>query len=102
MSAELGVAKTSLGKAGRSPPDQGVENNEIVHFLRTAAKVAITDGSDIETAIDGMTSVLNAFGYQSADAARVTDMLFSNVDRGKSSFHALSSFIAQAAPTAAA
>ena len=102
MSAELGVAKDELGKGWTLAAGSGVENNEIVRFLRTAAKVAITDGSDIETAINGMTSVLNAFGYQSADAARVTDMLFSNVDRGKSSFHALSSYIAQAAPTAAA
>ena len=102
MSAELGVAKDELGKGWTLAAGSGVENNEIVRFLRTAAKVAITDGSDIETAIDGMTSVLNAYNYESADAARVTDMLYSNVDRGKASFHELSSFIAQAAPAAAA
>jgi len=102
MSAELGVSKTELGKGWKLAAGSGVENNEIVNFLRTAAKVAVTDGSDIETAIDGMTSVLNAYNYESADAARVTDMLYSNVDRGKASFHELSSFIAQAAPAAAA
>ncbi len=70
MSAELGVAKDELGKGWTLAAGSGVENNEIVRFLRTAAKVAITDGSDIETAIDGMTSVLNAYNYESADAAR--------------------------------
>ena len=56
MSAELGVAKDELGKGWTLAAGSGVENNEIVRFLRTAAKVAITDGSDIETAIDSMTS----------------------------------------------
>jgi TP901 family phage tail tape measure protein len=102
MSAELGVAKSDLGKGWKLAAGSGVEDNEIIPFLRTAAKVAVTDGSDIETAINGITNVLNAFGYASSDVGRVTDMLFNNVDRGKSSFQALASHISQAAPTASA
>lgn len=102
LSPELGVAKSELGKGWYQALSAGVEQDQLIPFLRTAAKVSIADGSSIETAIDGITTVLNAFGMKSSDVGKITDVMFKEVAKGKTTFAQLASSVAVAAPTAAA
>jgi len=102
LSPELGVAKSELGKGWYQALSAGVAENDLIDFLRTAAKVSVADGSTIEGAIDGITTVLNAYGMQSSEAAAATDMMFKTVAKGKTTFGELAAYISQAAPAAAA
>lgn len=102
LAPELGVAKSELGKGWYQALSAGVDKNNLINFLRTAAKVSVADGSTIETAIDGITTVLNAFKIDASETQRVTDLMFKTVRNGKTTFGDLASYISQAAPTASA
>jgi len=75
---------------------------EAIEVLRVATKAGIAGVTDTETAVDGITSVINAFGLKASDAGRVADAMFKTVERGKVVFRDLSQFMGQAAPTFAA
>lgn len=101
LSAELGVAKDQLAKGLYQALSAGVPKDNAISFISTAAKVAVADGSDIETAVDGITTVLNAWGMEADKADEVTDKLFKTVANGKTTFGQLAGSISQAAPVAA-
>lgn len=100
MSGDLGVAKSQLAKGLYQALSAGVPEQNVLTFLRTAAKTAVADGSDVSTAVDGITTVLNAFHLETGKAQEVTDQLFKTVANGKTTFGELASQIATAAPTA--
>jgi TP901 family phage tail tape measure protein len=102
MSADLGIAKDQLTSGLYQALSAGVPQDNALSFLNTAAKVAIADGSSIETAVDGITTVLNAWGLEASQTEAVTDMLFKTVANGKTTFGQLAGSISQAAPVAAA
>ena len=102
MSIEFGMAKAELADGLYNALSAGVPEDNVISFLRTAAKAAVGDGSDIATAIDGITTVLNAFGMSTTEATRVTDLLAAATADGKTNIREMSSYLAQAAPTASA
>ena len=59
-------------------------------FLKTAQKGAVGGVSDLETAVDGLSSVVNAFGKESIDAGRASDIMFTAVKQGKTTFAEIS------------
>jgi TP901 family phage tail tape measure protein len=101
LSTELGVAKDALASGLYQALSAGVPKDNVVEFLRTAAKVAVADGSTIETAVDGITTVLNSYQVPAAEAEKITDKLFKTVANGKTTFSQLAASISQAAPVAA-
>lgn len=101
LSPEMGVAKAELGRGWYQALSAGVDKDELLPFLRTAAEVSVADGTTIETAIDGITTVLNAFMMRSSEARTVADKMFNTVRDGKTTFGELASYMAHAAPTAA-
>lgn len=101
LSAELGVAKDQLSSGLYQALSAGVPKDNVLDFLRTAAKVSVADGSTIETAVDGITTVLNAWGMEAARTDEVTDKMFKTVANGKTTFGQLAASISQAAPVAA-
>ncbi|WP_300856790.1 phage tail tape measure protein [uncultured Rikenella sp.] len=71
-------------------------------ILEQSAKAAIAGVSDTATAADGITSILNAYQKDAAEAGAVSDMMFTTVRLGKTTFGELAAYIAQVTPTAAA
>jgi TP901 family phage tail tape measure protein len=70
--------------------------------LEVAAKASIGGVTDLETAVDGLTTILNAFGMESSEVGRVADVMFATVRGGKTTMDELSNSMFQAAPVAAA
>jgi|GEM_PF-2853426 len=101
LAGELGVAKSELGKGWYQALSKGVSEDQLIPFLRLAGKVAVADGTNVINIVDGLTTVLNAFGLQSGDAAKVADQMFQTVRKGGTTFAEMASYIAQAAPAAA-
>lgn len=102
LAPALGVAKSELGEGWYQALSAGVSDNDLVSFLRTAGKVAVADGSTVSTAIDGITTVLNAFKMEGNQAGYIANKMFQTVANGKTTFTELASYISQAAPAAAA
>jgi TP901 family phage tail tape measure protein len=75
---------------------------EATDLLTAANKLAIGGVTDVETAVDGLTSALNAFGISFEDAGRVSDSFFVAVKGGKTTVEELASSIGKVAPIAAA
>lgn len=80
----------------------GIEPAKALEFLGTASKLAIAGVTDLETSVDGLTTVVNAFGFDASEAERVSDVLFETMRRGKTTVGELSDFMFQAAPVSAA
>ena len=77
--------------------DAATANN----ILTTANKLAAGGVTDVLTAADGLTSVLNAYGSQVAGATAVSDAMFVAMKGGKTTIAELSSNLGAVAPLAA-
>ncbi len=66
---------------------------EALEFVTKAAQAAQAGLSDVFTAVDAGTSVLNAFGMQAKESDRIFDAMFQTVKDGKTTFEALASGI---------
>jgi len=102
LSAKYGLAKQELAGGLYQALSAGVDQKDALAFLETAAKVAVTDGSDVATSIDGISTVINAFGKKASDATAIADLMFQTVASGKTTFAQLAGSISQAAAPAAA
>ncbi len=74
---------------------------EATSVLTAANKLAVAGVTDIRTAADGLTTILNAYGPAAGSAADVSDALFVAMRAGKTTIGQLASSISTVAPLAA-
>lgn len=77
------------------------EGAEAIGLLTAANKLALGGVTDVNTAADGLTTILNAWSLEADQATSVSDALFVAMRGGKTTIEQLSSSIFQAAPIAA-
>lgn len=77
----------------------GAASVVILNQALTLAKVGMTD---TETAVRGLMAVMNSYGYNTSEAARVSNILFLTVKNGMMRFEGLAAVIGRVAPIAAA
>jgi len=80
----------------------GVAAADSMEFLGVAAKAGIAGLTDTKTSVDGLTTVINAWGMSSEDAGEVADKMFKTVELGKTTFGEIAASISMVAPLAAA
>lgn len=108
MSADiLSVSK----QIGRLPEDvipslynslsAGVPPDNVFAFLETANKLAVGGATDLGTAVDGLTTVVNAFGSDVISVGEASDIIFTAVKGGKTTVEELSNAMFNVAPIAA-
>jgi len=102
LAVEFGLAGKEIATGMYNALSAGIKQSELSTFMKTAAKVAVADGSEIATAVDGITTVLNAFKIEASKSDEVADALFKTVALGKTTFGELSKSLATVAPIAAA
>lgn len=100
MSTDLGVDAVDSTKALYQAISAGVPRDNALAFLETATKAAIGGVTDTETAVDGLTTVLNAFGKDMDEVDHVADVMFETMKGGKTTIGELSEYMFQAAPIA--
>ena len=71
-----------------------------IGLLTEANKLAVGGVTDVATAADGLTTVVNAFGIAAEDAGQVSDALFVGMRAGKTTIEELSRTLGLAAPLA--
>jgi len=100
LSAEFGLAKKTLAEGLYQALSAGVPAENAIDFLRVASKSAVGGVTDVKTSVDGLTSVLNAYGIEASKVSQVSDILFTVVKEGKINFEELSQNIGNIAPFA--
>lgn len=101
-SKELGILQSDIVPAMYNAISAGVPKENIFEFIKVAGKAAIGGVTDLNTAVDGLTSIINAFGLSMNEAEAVADSMFAAVQGGKTTFNELSDSIFNIAPAAAA
>jgi TP901 family phage tail tape measure protein len=101
LSVELGVTTGELIPALYQAISAGVPPDNVFEFLKTANAAAVGGVTDLTTAVDGITSVTNAYGDDIISAAEASDLMFTAVKLGKTNFEELSSSLYNVIPTAA-
>lgn len=74
---------------------------QATEILTAANKLAVGGVTDVKTAADGLTSILNAYGEAAGGAGNVSDALFTAMRGGKTTINELSNSLGQVAPLAA-
>ena len=101
FSKEMGIATDEAVPALYQAISAGVPRENVMSFMEIASKAAIGGVTDLETAVDGITSVVNAYGDGVIDAQRAADIMFTGVKLGKTDFEQLSASLFNVIPTAA-
>lgn len=79
----------------------GVPQDNLFAFLETAQKAARGGVTDLETSVNGISSVVNAYGPAVISATQASDVMFTGVRLGKTTFEELSASLFQVIPSAA-
>lgn len=99
---EMGVAHDEAVPALYSALSAGVPKDNVFNFMEVAAKAAKGGVTDLNTAVDGISSATNAFKAQGLEAGDASDKMFTAVRLGKTTFGELSASLFNVSPVAAA
>ena len=102
LSAEMGITTKESIPALYQAISAGVPADNAIEFLRIASKASIAGVTDLRTAVDGLTSVTNAYGAENLSAQRASDLIFTTVKLGKTTVEELSGALFNVVPIAAA
>lgn len=103
LSKELGISATDLNEALYKTLSATNDTGNALSYLEQGAKLAIGGFTDTSTAIDGATSVLNAYGLKGSDAfKKIADNMVMTQNLGKTTVGELSASLYNVIPTASA
>lgn len=102
-SSEMGVAVGDYADAVYNAISAGVEQGKAVEFTKSALKLAEGGFTDATTAVDVLTTSLNAYGKQSGlTDQKVADLLITTQNLGKTTVNELASSVGKVIPIASA
>lgn len=96
-----GQAYPDLIKGLYDSVSAGIAFSDSMEFLETASRLAMGGVTDVATSVDGLTSIINAYGLEASAATEISDSLFTAVKAGKTTIAELSTNIGQLAPITA-
>lgn len=102
FSKDFGVLPDEVVPALYQALSAGVPQENVFSFLEVANKAAVGGASTLETAVNGISSVVNAYGSDVLSADKASDIMFTTVRLGKTNFQELSDSMFNVGPTAAA
>lgn len=102
FSKEAGVLPEKTVPALYQALSAGVPKDNVFSFLETANKAAVGGVTNLETAVDGLTTVVNSYGADVIDVNKASDLMFTTVKLGKTNFEQLSQSLFNVLPSASA
>lgn len=102
LSTDSGIAAQDIANATYGAISAGVETSKSVEFVSTANALAVGGFSDITTAVDVLTTTLNAYGDKAGTAESISDKLITTQNLGKTTVNELASSMGKVIPTASA
>lgn len=102
LSSDTGKSVGELAEATYQAISASVATESAVDFVGTANKLAVGGFSDTTTAVDILTTAINAYGMSADDAAKISDVLITTQNLGKTSVAQLGASMGMVIPLAAA
>lgn len=102
LSNTTGQAASDLADAQYQAISAGVDAAKSADFVEVATKTAVGGFTSAETAVDGLTTVLNAYGLAAEDAEKIANQFLITQNLGKTTVDELAKSIGQVAPTSKA
>ena len=101
FAGEFGVLPDEVIPSLYNSLSAGVPPDNVFEFLETAQQLAKGGATDLATAVDGLSSVVNAYGPEALNAADASDQLFTAVKLGKTTVDEMSGALYNVVPIAA-
>lgn len=102
LSNDTGDAAAGLSSAVYQAISAGVDTGSAVEFSATATKLAAGGFTQAATAVDVLTTAINAYGLESSDASKISDMLIVTQNLGKTTVDELAASVGKVIPLASA
>ena len=102
ISRETGDSVTDLTEATYQAISASVDTADAVEFTAQAAKLATAGFTEQSTAVDVLSTALNAYGLAASEVESVSDMLVTTQNLGKTSVDELAQSMGRVIPLAAA
>lgn len=100
LSNETGKSATELAEAGYQALSASVPVEKLGGFVRTSANLAKVGFTETATAVDVMTTAINAYGMETEDADKIANNLVKTQNLGKTTVDELASSMGKIIPTA--
>lgn len=101
-SNETGEAASDMAEATYQAISASVNTADAAAFAGTATKLAVGGFTSATTAVDVLTTAINAYGLEASDAAQLSDYLITTQNLGKTSVDQLAQSVGKVIPLASA
>jgi len=101
MSSNVPQSIGTLEKAMYDAISSNIDLGDSMAFIEESTKGAIAGMTDVATAVDLNTTILNAYELKVRDVADINDILFVGVDKGKVTYDEFATTLGNIIPTAA-
>ncbi|MCD8089274.1 MAG: phage tail tape measure protein [Clostridiales bacterium] len=102
LSGEIGESVNDLSEASYQAISAGIDTANAVSFTGTATKLAIGGFTEAATAVDVLTTTINAYGKSAENAEDIANMLITTQNLGKTTVDQLAQSVGRVIPVAAA
>lgn len=100
LSSETGVGVSDLAESVYSAISASVDTADAVSFVAQANALAVGGFTQTTTAVDILTTALNAYGLEADQTSNIADMLIQTQNLGKTTVDELASSMGKVIPTA--
>lgn len=100
LSNETGISAEEIANNVYDALSAGQTTETAVDFVATSTKLAVAGFADAGETLDLLTTILNSYGMEAEEAARVSDILVATQDKGKISVAEMSASMGKIIPTA--
>ncbi|SDX79009.1 phage tail tape measure protein [Tepidimicrobium xylanilyticum] len=102
LARDMKILPQEIFPAMYSAISASVPEEEMFDFLETARRASIGGVTDMLTSVDVLTSVVNAYGSEVIDAQKASDLIFTTMRKGKTTFEEITSQLYSVLPAAKA
>lgn len=102
LSDQTGISANEIADNVYNAISAGQDTGDAVAFVEKATRLATAGFADSASALDVMSTVMNAYGLEAEEAARVSDVLIQTQNKGRTTVGELSASMGKAIPTASA
>lgn len=102
VSSETGKAATEITEAAYQALSASVPTEQVADFVNTSAKLAKAGFTETATAVDVLTTAINAYGLETSDAEALANKLVQVQNDGKTTVDQLAASMGNVIPTASA
>ena len=100
LAETMGVDLLDSTQALYNALSAGIPADNAVSFLADATKLSIAGVTDLQTAVSGLTTVLDAYNMDASEAMKVSDVLFATMQSGKTTIDELARNVGKVTPLA--